>query len=326
MTRVSHWLVRQWRAPTPGAQLLLRPLSWLFRIAVAVRRQAYRLGLLRVRTLPVPVVVVGNITVGGSGKTPLVLHLVAALNAAGWKPGVVSRGHGSGESRPRRVGRDADAAAAGDEPALIAGRGLCPVTVGSDRPAAARLLLDDCDVIVADDGLQHLALGRDLEIAVIDGDLSAHNGRMLPAGPLREPVGRLARVDYVATRGGDGRWRFDVRPGAPRRLNGAAGSRDLAAWAGKRVHAVAGIGVPERFFGQLEDAGLEIERHAFADHHPFTPEDLAFADDRPILMTEKDAVKCRAFASGRMWMVPAEVIDHDDLAGAVVARLAGGEN
>jgi tetraacyldisaccharide 4'-kinase len=327
MSRLSHWLVRQWRKPTAGGQLLLRPLSWLFRAAVALRRLAYRVGLLRTRTFPVPVVVVGNITVGGSGKTPLVLHLVEALRAAGWEPGVVSRGHGSSHAGARRIARDTDAGVAGDEPALIAGRALCPVAVGADRPAAARLLLDECDVIIADDGLQHLALGRDLEIAVVDGDLAAHNGRMLPAGPLREPTGRLEQVDFVATRGSrNGRWRFDVRAGAPCGLRDDASPRALADWAGQRVHAVAGIGVPERFFGQLEDAGLDIERHAFADHHPFTPGDLAFDDGLPILMTEKDAVKCRAFATDRMWMVPAEVIDHDNLAGAVVARLTPGEH
>lgn len=325
MNRASYWLVRQWRDPTLGGQFLLQPLSWAFRLLVASRRLAYRCGLLRTRKLTVPVIVVGNLTVGGSGKTPLVLHLVAALQAAGWKAGVVSRGHGSHDRGPRRFEGRADALAAGDEPALIADRGLCPVAVGRDRPAAAALLESDCDIIVSDDGLQHLALGRDVEIAVVDGDLRSHNGRMLPAGPLREPLGRLRSVDFVATRGGDrGRWHFDIRAGVPRRLHDERAG-DPADWSGRAVHAVAGIGVPERFFGQLEEAGIEVERHAFPDHHPFRPDDLAFDDDRPILMTEKDAVKCRAFATDRMFVVPAEVIDHDDLAGAVVARLAHGE-
>lgn len=327
MNGISHWLVRQWRSPTIAGQLLLRPLAWLFRAAVGLRRLAYHVGLRRTDVLPVPVIVVGNLTVGGSGKTPLVLHLVAALRAAGRRPGVVSRGHGGSGTGVRRIGPDSDARDAGDEPALIAGRALCPVAVGADRPAAARLLLDDCDVIVADDGLQHLALGRDLEIAVVDGDLAAHNGRLLPAGPLREPAGRLRQVDFVAVRGGSdgGRWRFEVRAGGPQHLNDRSRATRLEDWVGERVHAVAGIGVPERFFGQLERAGLDIERHPFPDHHAFRPADLDFDDERPILMTEKDAVKCRAFASDRMWVVPAEVIDRDGLAGAVLARLASGE-
>jgi len=180
-------------------------------------------------------------------------------------------------------------------------------------------------VIVADDGLQHYALARDLEIAVVDGDSGLGNGRMLPAGPLREPRGRLRRVDFVAVRDGDrpGAFGFSVRPGAARSLAGNTADVELGQWRGRRVHAVAGIGVPERFFGQLEDAGLDVERHAFGDHHPFVAADLAFGDDAAVLMTEKDAVKCRPFADERMWFVPAEIIDRDDLAQAVVERLEG---
>ncbi|MDX1610288.1 MAG: tetraacyldisaccharide 4'-kinase [Halofilum sp. (in: g-proteobacteria)] len=321
-----HWLVRQWRAPTFAGQLLLRPVSWVFRLLVALRRCAYRVGLRRVVRLPVPVVVVGNLGVGGSGKTPLVLHLASALRAAGRRPGIVSRGHGGRDPTPRRIGPDAEPAEVGDEPALMARRSGCPVAVGADRPAAAALLLPDCNVILADDGLQHLALGRDLEIAVIDGDLDADNGRLLPAGPLREPRSRLQRVDLVAVRGGarPGAWSFDVRAGAPRRLVDDRPGPELEAWAGQAVHAVAGIGVPERFFSQLERAGLEVERHPFADHHPYRSDDLAFPGDAPILMTEKDAVKCRAFATDRMWYLPAEVADPDGLASAVIERLERG--
>lgn len=323
--RLALWLVRQWRAPTLAGQLLLLPLSWSFRLLVALRRLAYRSGLLRRVRLPVPVIVVGNPAVGGSGKTPLVLHLVSALRAAGRHPGVVSRGHGGREGAPRRIGPDADPGEHGDEPVLIARRSGCPVATGRKRPAAARLLLEDCDVIVADDGLQHYALARDIEIAVVDADIAAGNARLLPAGPLREPLSRLREVDFVAVRGDGGMqgWRFEVRPGAPRRLRDDTGTDGLEHWHGASVHAVAGIGVPERFFGQLERGGLALERHPFPDHHPFTAADLEFGDDLPVLMTEKDAVKCRAFATDRMWYLPAEVVDHDGLAAAVLERLQG---
>lgn len=326
--RLALWLVRQWRAPTLAGQLLLLPLSWLFRLLVALRRAAYRLGLLRSVRLPVPVIVVGNPAVGGSGKTPLVLHLVSALHAAGRRPGVVSRGHGGREGAPRRIGPDADPDEHGDEPVLIARRSGCPVATGRERPAAARLLLEDCDVVVADDGLQHYALARDIEIAVVDAGIAAGNARLLPAGPLREPLSRLREVDFVAVRGdGDMQgWRFEVRPGAPRRLRDDTGTDGLEQWRGASVHAVAGIGVPERFFGQLERGGLVLERHPFPDHHPFTAADLEFGDDLPVLMTEKDAVKCRAFATDRMWYLPAEVVDHDGLAAAVLERLQGALN
>lgn len=327
--RLNRWIVRQWRAPTVLGQGALRPASALFRALVALRRSAYRLGLRRAAHLPVPVVVVGNITVGGSGKTPLVMHLVEQLQAHGWHPGVVSRGYQSATSSPRRIGADADPVENGDEPVMVAQRCRCPVAVGAERPAAARLLLPDCDVIVSDDGLQHYALTRDLEIAVVDGDAGLGNGRMLPTGPLREPRGRLRSVDFVAVRDDDGvfdaaayeAYAFRVAVGLTRRLVAPEVTRPLDAWGDSPVHAVAGIGVPERFFGQLEDLGLDVERHAFADHHAFRPADLAFGDQAPILMTEKDAIKCRAFADERAWFVSAAVIDDDGLAQTVIRRL-----
>lgn len=321
--RLARWVVRQWRAPSIAGWLLLGPPAAVFRVLVGLRRGAYALGLRRRRRLPVPVVVVGNLTVGGGGKTPLVVHLVGALRAAGFRPGVVSRGYGGAGGAPRRVDADSDPVVAGDEPVLIARRCGCPVAVGADRAAAGALLVGACDVLVADDGLQHYRLARDLEIAVIDGDYGLGNGRLLPAGPLREPAARLRAVDFVAVRDGEraGAWRYRVVPGAARRVDGGPGERPLDAWRGERVHAVAGIGVPERFFGQLEDAGLDVERHGFDDHHRFSAAELAFGDTAPVLMTEKDAVKCRPIAHARMWYLPAEVDDRDDLAGAVVRRL-----
>lgn len=313
----------QWRRPSGAGRLLLGPPAVLFAAVTALRRAGYRLGWLRAQHLGCPVIVVGNITVGGSGKTPLVAHLVAYLTAHGYCPGVVARGYGGRSSTARRVGPEDDPAAVGDEPVLLARRCRCPVGIGSDRVAAGRLLGDTCDVVISDDGLQHYRLARDLEIAVIDGDIGTGNGRLLPAGPLREPVSRLEEVDWVAVRDGErgGAWRFTVQPAAPRRVDGSAGAAAWGAWSGCVVHAVAGIGVPERFFGQLEAAGLVIERHPFPDHHRFRPGDLAFADERPILMTEKDALKCGHFDDARLWYVPAEAADFDGLAARVTVRL-----
>jgi len=322
---LSRWVVGQWRRPTGWGRLVLAPPSWLFGALTGLRRTLYRLGWLARRHPGVPVVVVGNITVGGSGKTPLVVHLVDYLQAHGYRPGVVARGYGGQSGATRRVDADADPAAVGDEAVLLASRCGCPVAIGADRAAAAGELAPACDVIVADDGLQHYGLARDIEIAVVDGDSGLGNSRLLPAGPLREPVSRLARVDWVAVRDGEraGACRFGVQLGAPRRLGASAGEGEgeLGNWSGRAVHAVAGIGVPERFFSQLEDAGLIVERHPFADHHRFRASDMIFDDDDPVLMTEKDAVKCRHFDDARLWYVPAEVADFDGLAERLVTRL-----
>jgi len=322
---LARWIQRRWVAPTLVSRATLAPAAAAFGLASAARRRLYRAGWRRQRRLPVPVVVVGNITVGGSGKTPLVIHLVRQLRAAGWTPGVVSRGHGGSQSGAQRLGTHADPGVVGDEPALIAWAADCPVAVGVDRAAAAELLLRACDVVIADDGLQHYALARDIEIAVIGGDVGLGNSRGLPAGPLREPASRLAQVDFVAVRDGvrEGAYRIDVTPGDPVPLCGRhRAGPPLAQWAGQRVHAVAGIGVPERFFSQLEAAGLVIQRHAFADHDRLVAADLVFDNNRPVLMTQKDAVKCRPFADARLWYLPAELADPDGLADAVRQRLA----
>lgn len=323
MDRLSRYVVGQWHRPTLIGQCLLRPLAGLFALAAASRRGLYAAGLRRQRRLAVPILVVGNLTVGGSGKTPLVEHLVAALVAAGWSPGIVSRGYRGVRSEARRVPPAADPADYGDEPVLLAAHTGRPVAVGVDRAAAAALLREDCDVIVADDGLQHYALARDVEIAVVDGGAGLGNRRLLPAGPLREPAWRLQTVDYVAVRDGDwpGAWRYRVVTGAARRLSDGRRA-EIADWAGQRVHAVAGIGVPGRFFGQLERAGIDVIPHAFADHHRFTGSDFAFDDGRAILMTDKDAVKCKGFADERMWAIEARVSDADGLGAAVCRHLA----
>lgn len=291
--------------------LLLAPLGWLFCFLATLRRMAYRLGLLTIQRMPVPVIVVGNITVGGTGKTPLVAWLARFLKQVGYTPGIVSRGYGGrNENRVQTVGSDSDPAMAGDEAILLARRSGCRVVVGADRVAAARALLEQgyCDVIISDDGLQHFRLGRDVEIAVIDGVRRLGNRRCLPAGPLREPVRRLRHVDIVVVNGAreEGAYSMHLTGFEAVNLLDEGLSRPLAEFRGDEVHAVAGIGNPVRFFSQLRENGLHAVEHPFPDHYPYQPVDLAFTDGRPLLMTEKDAVKCRGFAQSHFWYVPVE--------------------
>jgi len=305
-----------WRHRGPLAIALL-PLAFLFRLLAFTHRSLYRLGLLRVEVLPVPVVVVGNVTVGGTGKTPLVLWLVAELRRCGLAPGIVTRGYGGTGPEPGPVATDADPRLCGDEPVLLARRSGCPVWRGRDRAAAARALLaahPGCDVIVSDDGLQHHRLARTVEIAVVDGTRGFGNGWMLPAGPLREPVSRLDRCDVVVVKEPrsteldvpSGAIGMRLVPGRWQRLDDPAITQDARAFAGQRVHAVAGIGAPAQFFDTLAALGIDAVPHPFPDHHRFSAADLAFPDDAPIAMTEKDAVKCAAFATARMWVLPVD--------------------
>ncbi len=315
MATLRQWLESAWYRPHPP--LLLRPFSVLFGALVALRRACYRVGLLRSGSAGVPVIVVGNISAGGTGKTPLVLWLVGELQLLGWRAGIVSRGYGAAHPprEPVLVAADASARIVGDEALLLARRADCPVCVCTDRLAAARHLASlGCQVIVADDGLQHLALRRDLQIAVVDGARMFGNGALLPAGPLREPVSRLRQMDAVICNGdapgqhahGEITATMKLRPEQLLRLtDGQAAS--AAEWRGQQVHAVAGIGHPPRFFATLRGLGLEPVEHAFADHHAYQAADLAFDDALPIVMTEKDAVKCTAFATDRMWCLKVTV-------------------
>jgi len=286
----------------------VRLLSRVYAAAVRLRGGLYRLGLLRRRRAPVPVIVVGNITVGGTGKTPLTIALVERLRAAGFTPGVASRGYGRQDERtPRWVESGTAPAEGGDEPVLIARRTGAKVRVDRDRLAAARALAQaGCDIVICDDGLQHDRLHRDLEIEVIDGQRRYGNGQLLPAGPLREPVARAQRCDFHVVNGGQaafGEWpmRLLTRQAVP--LVGGK-PRDLALFAGHRVHAVAGIGYPPRFFDMLRGLGIGVVPHAFADHHAYKAEDLAFGSELPVLMTEKDAVKCAPFAADWQFSIP----------------------
>jgi len=304
---VQSWFNRIWydRAAPPWG---LMPLSFVYGAAAALRRVLYTHGMRRPSRVPCAVIVVGNLSVGGTGKTPLVCWLVEQLRERGLTPGIVTRGYGGSSSNVRPVTALDDPAVVGDEPVLLARRTGAPVAVGRDRPAAAHLLIRaGCDVIVSDDGLQHYALARDCEIVVIDGDRRFGNGWLLPAGPLRETPGRLKNVDAVVVNGGRPllAGALSMRLEARNAVSLKDGTvQPLAALAGKSIHAVAGIGHPERFFNMLRSRGIEVIGRGLADHARLTPADIEFGDDKRVLMTEKDAVKCRPFAGPRHWYVP----------------------
>ena len=304
---VQSWLNEIWyeRAAPPW---WLVPLSLIYGATSGARRWWYAHCPQPAIRISCPVVVVGNLTAGGTGKTPLVCWLVARLIEAGYRPGVVTRGYGGSARNVRLISASDDPSVVGDESILLARRTHAPVAVGRDRPAAAQLLVAaGCNVVVSDDGLQHYSLARDCEVVVIDGDRRFGNGWMLPAGPLREAPARLKFADAIVVNGGrallaDGfSMRLEAQDAVPVR-GGAA--RPLRALAGKSIHAVAGIGNPERFFNMLRSRGIDVAGRPLADHARLAPEDIAFADDKPVLMTEKDAVKCTAFADEHHWYVP----------------------
>jgi tetraacyldisaccharide 4'-kinase len=310
--------------------LVLIPLSVLFGVLAALRRAAYRLGWLHSERVRVPVIVVGNITVGGTGKTPVVLWLIELLRASGYRPGIVTRGYG-GNEQLQPVRTDSDPQRSGDEPLLLARRTGVPVFAGRARAAAARTLLQvhpECDVIVSDDGLQHYALARDIELAVIDGEREFGNGWLLPAGPLREPVSRLRYVNAVVVNGESElaevpapRYRMDIAGIVFRNLRDPRQQASAADLRDRPLHAIAAIGHPARFFSHLERMSLQFRRHPFPDHFPFAAGDLAFAGDETVLMTEKDAVKCTAFAKASWWYLPVEAEVDPALGQLILAKL-----
>ncbi|MEO7773524.1 MAG: tetraacyldisaccharide 4'-kinase [Steroidobacteraceae bacterium] len=298
-----------------GTNWPLRPLSWLFGGLAAARRALYSAGVLSRHRVACPVVVVGNLTVGGTGKTPLVIWLARALHAQGIAVGIASRGYGSGVVAPRMVDASSATEQVGDEPVLMHRRTGVPVCVAARRTLAAQHLFDvGCRLVLCDDGLQHYALHRDCEIAVLDGARGLGNGQLLPAGPLREHAARLSSVDFVVVNDVPGS-QIAVPPGALHmRLVGeqvlplrpGPPARSLSTLRSQRVHAIAGIGNPARFFALLRNHGLDLIEHAFADHHPYIEQDICFDDALPVLMTEKDAVKCAAFGDVRHGYVPVE--------------------
>lgn len=312
---IAERVVRGWYQGAPWLHLL-RPLAWLFERVVRRRRARYLAEKDRLWRPEVPVIVVGNITVGGTGKSPLVAALVSALRAQGWKPGVISRGYGGQAlNYPMLVTKDSPVSEAGDEPVMLAQLAQCPIVVDPERVRAVQHLLasSDVDLVISDDGLQHYRLWRDLEIAVLDGTRGLGNGLCLPAGPLREPAERLNDVDIRVCNGLNRTlaeipcWEMTLKPTALVRIQDGK-LEDLADWKGRQVHAVAGIGNPERFFETLRGLGLSPQPHAFHDHHRYNSADLEFNDPLPIVMTDKDAVKCREFATENMYALRVEAV------------------
>jgi len=290
---------------------LLLPLALIYQVITAIRQIAYQQGWLDIHFFDVPVIIVGNITVGGTGKTPLVIWLVEYLRSQGYKPGIIMRGYGGRDSRfVQQVRPDSDPETVGDEAIIHAYRCNCPVSVDRDRVQAARSLLEhtDCDIIISDDGLQHYALGRDIEIAVIDGVRRLGNKFYLPAGPLRESTARLQGVDFIVTHGvpDRGEYSMNLHGDMARNLYDEDMSRGLDYFSKKNVHAVSAIGNPQRFFTHLTKHGLDFTEHSYVDHYKFKERDLEFGEDVEILMTEKDAVKCRRFAKPNFWYIPVE--------------------
>ncbi len=323
--KIHAWLLRRWYGQRPIWFFI--PLAGMFAVLTAVRRWCYRHGILRVVKLPVPVIVVGNITVGGTGKTPLVIWLSQSLQKQGYRPGIITRGYGGQSKRwPLAVTPQADPMLAGDEAVLLAIRTQVPVMAGPDRVQAAQNLLKEnsVNVIISDDGLQHYHLARTLSIILLDGQRCLGNGWRLPAGPLREPAARLKEADFVICKM-DSTMNAALPAGAlalrlslEHAVNISDGSsRPLIEFAGQQVHAVAGIGHPQQFFETLGKYGLRVDGRALPDHAELSEADLIFDDEAPVLMTEKDAIKCRDLRLPRHWYVPASV----EFAGEDAARI-----
>jgi len=298
---VKHWYRR-------GALAwLLWPASLLFGFLVFCRKLLYQIRVLPSEHPGIPVIVVGNLVAGGSGKTPLVLWIAELLKSKGRSPAIVSRGYGARLDAPRAATIASEAAEVGDEPILLARRSGCPVWVGADRRRtieALRAQHPEVDVVILDDGLQHYRLRRDLEIAVVDAR-GFGNGFLLPAGPLREPASRLASVDAVVSNGSAVKgFAMQLEGETLHRMTDSRERQSVRAFAGQKVHAVAGIGQPNRFFLHLARLGAKPIPHPFPDHHPFRARDLEFGDQAPVLLTEKDAVKLRHAARPNWWVLP----------------------
>lgn len=310
---MHQWLQKQWTTYTVW-HLLLVPIAMLFGIFSAIRRSLYRFNILKSYKLPVPVIVVGNINVGGTGKTPLVIWLVQQLISAGYKPGVISRGYGGAAKHPQLVTASSGAHQVGDEPVLIAMRADCPVAVSKNRVNAGQYLLarfPDCNILISDDGLQHYRMCRDAEIVVYDAEKAFGNRMLLPAGPLRETVARLKTVSAVVSNGGThasiaakNSFSMQLLSEDFYQLPQPSTKATASMLAGKKILAIAGIGNPDRFFNQLEQMGLQFERRAFADHYAYSEMDFYDVNADIIVMTEKDAVKCKPFARDNFWVMP----------------------
>ena len=338
----KYLIERTWYGDS-GLRWLLLPLTLSYALITSARRFLFRVGLLPAGKAGAPVVVVGNITVGGTGKTPVAIWLARSLRQKGWSPGIVSRGYrGTVGAQPLAVDENTDPAVVGDEPVVIAAESRCPVVVHPNRVAAARLLVrNGADVVIADDGLQHYRLARDMEIAVVDGDRGVGNGMLLPSGPLREPASRLMSVDSLLIHGlkeaalpvqiPDEKpvRHFQLRASAVRKLDGSA-VRRLDDFSGETVCAIAGIGNPERFFRLLEAHGVTVLRRPLPDHANIRQSDLQTNGGVPVFMTAKDAVKCRALETSNCWQVGVEVEFEEDagetLMHTVIKAIESGRN
>jgi tetraacyldisaccharide 4'-kinase len=309
---MSRFIESLWYRISPW-HILLWPLSLVYGAVIVLRRALYRAGLFKTQIVPVPVIVVGNITAGGSGKTPLVIWLAEFLRNHGYVPGVISRGYGREDDEVREVSARSTATEVGDEPLLISRRATCLVVVGHSRVQAAQTLLQkypQVNIIISDDGLQHYQLARDMEICVVDGMRGFGNGLLIPAGPLRETTARLQQVDAIIINGDDinnliksNTYKVTMKLVGAQflHLKNRLPSTSAENFKGKNIHAIAGIGNPARFFAHLQSLGLQFAEHAFPDHHVFRAADIAFENAEVILMTEKDAVKCAAFATEQCW-------------------------
>lgn len=307
-------VVVAWHRPPFWGLFLLFPLTYLYRFIFWLKKSN---DLRKWPSYPCPIIVVGNLTVGGTGKTPVVIWLVNYLQQQGYKPGVISRGYGGEpQATPRLVLFDSDPAQVGDEPIVIARRTQAPVVVGVKRNLSIQFLLSmtDINIIVSDDGLQHYAMPRDIEILVIDGKRRFGNGYCLPLGPLREPLSRYNAIPLRLTQCNPRPGELGLQVICPDAVISITSlmRTPLSNFISTQVHAVAGIGHPEKFFKQLEQAGLSIIRHPFPDHHQFQSQDLDFGDQLPIIMTEKDAVKCMGFAAPHHYYLPIDVVPDQD--------------
>lgn len=335
MTYIQEIVQHAWRKRNIFFYWVLVPVSWLFALLALLRRLAFRFKVLKSYQLPVPVIIVGNIHIGGSGKTPVVIWLVEQLKQRGYKPAVISRGYGGSAKLPTSVNANSNPEIVGDEPVLIANRCACPVWVGANRTHVGLELLKahpDCNVIISDDGLQHYRLQRDMEIAVIDAENYLNNANLMPAGALRESISRLQTVDAVIKNGHENAEALHPASVTDAYLMQLTGSEfynlaepTLKATAvdfkRKSIKALAGIGRPARFFEHLRQLGLNFSSSSFDDHHPFTALELSKMECDVLLMTEKDAVKCKAFAKPHHWVLPIAAKIEGDLMHLVLQKL-----
>lgn len=314
LSLIDSWWLKEPSFLTP----LLMPWSIVFMIVVVIRRWCYRVGIKESTSFNVPIIVIGNIVVGGTGKTPLLIALAQLLKENGFNPGIVSRGYGANKIEfPIEVFPGSNVVEVGDEPLLIATQTKFPLVISPDRVAAVKTLLEKhhCDIVLSDDGMQHYALERDLEIAVIDGERSFGNGFALPAGPLREPISRLKSVKWIVCNGKslNKNFRFysksivmRLKPKKIRSIIDDKVELETSAFSEQKIHAIAGIGNPKRFFDLLQELGLKLIKHSFPDHYRFKRKDIDVGATSKVIMTEKDAVKCRDIADKRHFYLPVE--------------------